>query len=116
MLDETMCENRILFNICLVFIIIVNRKSIVQLVASVLMLIALLYGRSVSYPDNVHSLHGLPLVWGTHQLVTIAGPVDTWSINIFKLALDLIIWLTIIIISPILYDRFKIVSCEKCIE
>jgi hypothetical protein len=107
MLDETMCENRILFNICLVLVIYVNRKSIVQLVASVLMLIALLYGRSVSYPDNVHSLHGLPLVWGTHQLVTIAGPVDYWMVSITNLAIDLVIWLAIIMIIPYLLKDAK---------
>lgn len=92
------------------------KKVIIQVVTSLILIFCIVFGRIISIPDNVQKLHGLPLVWGIHQLVTIAGPVDTWSINIFKLALDLIIWLTIIIISPILYDRFKIVSCEKCIE
>jgi hypothetical protein len=71
------------------------------------MLIALLYGRSVSYPDNVHSLHGLPLIWGTHQLVTIAGPVDYWMVSITNLAIDLVIWLAIIMIIPYLLKDAK---------
>jgi hypothetical protein len=64
------------------------------------MLFALLYGRPVNYPDNVNNQHGLPMVWGTHQLVTIAGPVDYWMVNITNLAIDLVIWVAIILIVP----------------
>jgi hypothetical protein len=93
-----------------------GKKIIIQFVTSLILIFCIVFGRTISLADNVQKLHGLPLVWGIHQLVTIAGPVDTWSVNVFNLALDLIIWLTIVIISPILYGRFKIVSCERCIE
>lgn len=64
------------------------------------MLFALLYGRTVNVPDNLQSLHGLPLVWGTHQLATIAGPVDYWMVGLINLAVDLIIWLLVIFLVP----------------
>jgi len=68
------------------------------------MIVALIYGRSVNFPDNVHTLHGIPLVWGTHQLVTIAGPVDTWMVNVTNLVIDLVIWLVIILVTPIIAE------------
>ena len=58
-----------------------DRDKIIQLAVSLIMIAVMLFGRSVSYPDNLHNLHGLPLAWGTHQLVTIEGPVDYWLVT-----------------------------------
>lgn len=40
------------------------RRTVYQAAVALLALAALIYGRPVSYPDNVHTLHGLPLTWG----------------------------------------------------
>lgn len=83
------------------------RKSIYQSAVALLAIAALVFGRPVSFPDNVHTLHGLPLNWGAHQLVTIAGPVDTWRVNLVNLSLDLVFWLAIVIATPAILDRTK---------
>jgi len=71
-----------------------------------LALAALINGRLVSFPDNVHTLHGLPLNWGVHQLVTIVGPVDSWMVNLVNLTLDLVFWFGLVLLTPIIVDRF----------
>ena len=77
-----------------------KRRIIVQGLCSVLAVIGVAYGRLISFPDAVSRLYGLPITWGVHQLVTIAGPVDVWSINITNLAIDLIFWLITILVLP----------------
>lgn len=84
-----------------------DRAKIFQIAIAVVMLVAMLYGRHVSYPDNVHNLHGFPLVWGTHQLVTIAGPVDTWMVSLTNIAVDLVFWVGLILIAPYLENRLS---------
>ena len=81
------------------------RKTAYQVAVAFLSLVALIYGRSVSFPDNVHTLHGLPLNWGVHQLVTIVGPVDTWMVNPVNLALDIAFWFGIVLLIPIVIER-----------
>ena len=71
------------------------------------MIVAMVYGRNVSYPDNVHVIHGFPLVWGTHQLVTIAGPVDFWYVSTVNLVIDLVFWVGLILITPYLTNNLK---------
>jgi hypothetical protein len=34
------------------------------------------------WPDFAHIDYGLPLKWATHTLVTIAGPANTWTVDI----------------------------------
>ena len=77
-----------------------NKRSLVQYTVALLMLLAILYGRPVNVPDNLQSLHGLPLVWGTHQLATIAGPVDYWVVSLTNLAIDIMIWFVILFVVP----------------
>ena len=84
-----------------------EKMKINQILVAVVMLVAMVYGRNVNFPDNVHTLHGFPLVWGIHQLVTIAGPVDTWSVNVVNLVIDLIIWDGLILITPYLMSYFS---------
>jgi hypothetical protein len=57
--------------------------------------LALLFGFTYNWPDNVHVDYGLPLTWGTNTLSTFAGPVDQWSITTIKLLVDLVFWLGI---------------------
>ena len=76
------------------------RKTIFQLAVVLFAITVLVFGRPVSFPDNVHTVHGLPLNWGTHQLVTIAGSVDAWRVDMVNLAIDLVVWFGAIIIVP----------------
>ena len=67
--------------------------------------LALLFGFTYNWPDNVHVDYGLPLTWGTNTLSTLVGPVDNWSINIVNLLVNLIFWLGIMIavVAVLLY-------------
>jgi hypothetical protein len=67
--------------------------------------LALLFGFTYNWPDNVHVDYGLPLTWGTNTLSTLIGPVDNWSVNILNLLIDLIFWLGIMatIVAVLLY-------------
>ena len=84
-----------------------DRSKVIQVLVAVVMLGAMVYGRNVSYPDNVHVLHGFPLVWGTHQLVTIAGPVDFWYVSTVNLVVDLVFWVGLILVTPYLTNYLK---------
>jgi len=44
------------------------------------------------WPDFDHWCYGLPLFWLTHQVSSIAGPVDRWFFDIVSLALDMLFW------------------------
>ena len=81
-------------------------KAILQAALSIVAIIAMSFGRLISMPDNVTRLYGLPLNWGAHQLVTIAGPVDVWRVNITNLVLDLVFWMIILLISGIYSENW----------
>ena len=81
------------------------RKTILQLAVTLLAITALVFGRPVSFPDNVHTLHRFPLNWGTHLLVTIVDPVDTWRVNLVNLTLDLAFWFGLIIVTPKIIEK-----------
>ena len=93
-----------------------RKQFTIQGVLGLLTIFAVTNGRSISVPDNVRKVYGLPLAWGVHQLISIAGPIDSWSINIIYLVFDLLFWVGLVIVSPILYEQFSIVSCERFIE
>jgi len=76
------------------------RKELIQLAIALITVALLIVGRPVSFPDNVHTVHGLPLTWGVHQLVTIVGPVDNWRVNLVNLVIDLMIWFGAVIVAP----------------
>ena len=63
------------------------------IVWSTLTVLALTWGTMFNWPDYVHINYGFPLVWATHTLDTIAGPVDIWNVNLQALIIDLAIWL-----------------------
>jgi hypothetical protein len=61
--------------------------------------LALAWGFALNWPDFVHVDYGVPITWSTHTLSTIAGPADTWKVDIPSLVLDLIFWLAIMTIA-----------------
>ncbi len=83
-----------------------KRAIIIQIICSILAVIGLSYGSEFSVPDAVSISYGFPFNWGVHQLVTIAGPVDVWSVNISYLVIDLGLWLLLILVLPIIADKF----------
>ena len=83
------------------------RKTLFQIAVSMLGIVSLVFGRLVSYPDNVHTTHGLPLTWGVHQLVTIVGPVDSWRVNLVNLSIDLMFWFGLVILIPLIIEKIS---------
>lgn len=77
----------------------------VRAVLSALTIAALTWGTRYNWPDYVHVRHGLPLTWGVHTLGTIVGPVDTWSVNLTSLLLDLVLWLGLMILFDLFLGR-----------
>ena len=71
----------------------------IPIAVALIALIALAWGMRYNWPDNVHVRHGLPLTWGTHTLVTIAGPANVWRFDFVNLILDLGFWLALVSIS-----------------
>jgi len=72
-----------------------RRGSVAFLIAiwSTLTIPTLTWGVMFDWPDYVHVNHGFPMVWATHVLSTIAGPVDVWRVDIPALLINLIFWL-----------------------
>ena len=81
------------------------RKLLIQSIVSLVAIIGIAYGRLFSVPDATSRLYGLPLRWGVHQLVTIAGPVDVWSVNVTYLVFDLTFWMLVLLATSIVKDR-----------
>ncbi|MFH2112372.1 MAG: hypothetical protein ABIJ47_14065 [Candidatus Bathyarchaeota archaeon] len=84
-----------------------DRATLSRVALGVLLMAALTYGWTTSYPDNVNVSYGLPLRWGTHQLITIAGPVDVWRVDVTALFIDLVVWGALMIVIPIFMERRK---------
>jgi hypothetical protein len=84
-----------------------DRATLSRVVLGVLTVAAVTYGWMTSYPDNVNLSYGVPLRWGTHQLITIAGPVDVWRVDLSALLIDLLIWVTLLIVVPMYVERVK---------
>ena len=82
-----------------------NRAIIIQAIIAVITIIAVTWGTRYNWPDYVHVKHGLPLTWGIHTLTTIAGPADTWELNLVALTLDLALWLALILLTSIYLSR-----------
>lgn len=84
-----------------------NRKLLIgyTVAASAAMIIFMVYGATTSMPDNVYTSHGLPVTWGTHQHSTIAGPVDTWAVELKAMFGDLIFWSAITLTGPLMLTR-----------
>ena len=72
-----------------------------------LTVLSLTWGVQVDWPDNVHVNYGFPLVWATHTLSTIAGAVDIWSFDYTVLAINLLLWLGLMIVLVIGTKHFS---------
>jgi len=79
--------------------------SAYRLIASAAMVVAMTWGILYNWPDYVHLRYGLPLTWGIHVVSTFSGPVDIWSVNVGFLAADLVLWLAVIFVVPLLFRR-----------
>ena len=77
-----------------------KRNIAIQLIVAVIMVFSLSFGFKYNWPDAQHLKYGIPLTWGTHQLSSIAGPVDIWTVNLASLILDLGLWIIILVLSP----------------
>jgi hypothetical protein len=54
---------------------------------------AMTSGALVNWPDYVHTNFGIPFTFAVHTSSTIAGPVDTWDMDLNALTADLAFWL-----------------------
>jgi hypothetical protein len=77
-------------------------KAIVLVATSVITLFAIVQGVPHNWPDNLHVRYGFPLIWGVHTLSTIQGPVDVWNVNVVALTLDLLLWLSLTVITQMI--------------
>jgi len=59
---------------------------------SAITVMAFTVGTTYDWPDYVHVNYGFPMVWGTHALNTIHGPVDIWNVDVTSLLIDLVFW------------------------
>ena len=59
--------------------------------------LALLWGFRIDWPDNYHIDYGLPVIWSTHILNSLVGPVDIWHVSIPALLTDLLLWHVILV-------------------
>ena len=62
------------------------------IICIVLTLFGVGWGLRYDWPDFVHIDYGFPLKWATLTLVTIAGPANTWTVDIETLLIDIAIW------------------------
>jgi len=47
------------------------------------------------WPDFVHTDYGFPVVWATHTTITFAGPVNSWSVNVLNLIVNITVWMSV---------------------
>jgi len=66
---------------------------------SAVTVLGVLWGSTFDWPDNVHIDYGVPLVWATHTLITIAGPTDIWRVDMQALLADLLLWLGLMVLG-----------------
>lgn len=74
---------------------------------SAAIVLALTLGITFDWPDYVHVNYGFPLVWGTHTLNTIHGPVDIWQVDTLALLVDLVFWLGSLLVGVVALHLLK---------
>ncbi len=67
--------------------------AVVAVAWAIISFAAMTYGTLVNWPDFVHTTFGIPFTFATHTTSTIAGPADTWDLDMGALAADLAFWL-----------------------
>ena len=76
---------------------------LINLLLCAIGILAMTLGSTFNVPDLLRVDYGWPFVWGRHTLSTIAGPVDLWSVDPGMLAVDLLIWLAVVIAPNVLW-------------
>ena len=71
----------------------------IPVLVAVVGVIAILWGFEYAVPDLGLSKYGFPLIWGVNTTITIAGPVDRWSVDITALLIDISVWFSLILVS-----------------
>jgi hypothetical protein len=71
----------------------------IPVLVAVVGVIAFLWGFEYVVPDLGLSKYGFPLIWGVNTTITIAGPVDRWSVDITALLIDISVWFSLILVS-----------------
>jgi hypothetical protein len=77
-------------------------------------ILSLALGSVYDVPDLLRINYGFPLIWGWNTRSTISGPVDIWYVDAIMLAVDLFLWLTIIIsVDTYLFTRERKSDTER---
>ncbi len=71
------------------------------------MFFALTWSAKFDWPDYVHINYGFPMVWATNVLSTIAGPADTWLMDVAALFTNLLFWLGTMVMGVAIIIRFR---------
>jgi hypothetical protein len=77
------------------------------ILAFLLTLVGLVRSEYFPWPDFVHATYGFPIFWLTHQTSAISGPVDLWMFNYLGLAVDMIFWFCIALLSLWILRKIK---------
>jgi hypothetical protein len=64
----------------------------------------------IDVPDLAATRHGFPLVWLSHQTMSIAGPTDIWYFEWTNLILDFAFWYLISTLLVYVWRKFKVTS------
>jgi hypothetical protein len=77
---------------------------------------AMTSGALVIWPDYVHTNFGIPFTFAVHTSNTIAGPVDTWDVDLSALTADLAFWIigmTAIVLAGLARNPRVAVTADK---
>ena len=77
------------------------------LLGIILTLVSTIRVEILSIPDTEEVRYGLPFFWLFHQTVSIAGPIDIWSVEWLNFALNFIFWIIISAIIVFMANKYK---------
>ncbi len=84
-------------------------RTVILIIVGVIGTLAIMYSYDYSVPDLVEARYGFPLTWGVNTLNTLAGPVNTWRVDLIKLTVDVALWFAVLIgVSSVLNYRRKL--------
>jgi hypothetical protein len=76
-----------------------NVNLLAVILSFVLTLLSLARREYFPWSDFIHTKHGFPFFWLTHQTSAISGPVDWWFFDIFGFTITIVFWLIITLLS-----------------
>jgi hypothetical protein len=86
---------------------VLNVPLLSVILSIVLTLLGLVRSEYFPWPDFVHTNHGFPIFWLTHQTSAISGPVDLWFFDFFGFLITIIFWFIIALLSLWIYRKIK---------